>query len=373
MSLIPGLIKDVEGIIFSYITEVPDIVRLITVSRSFNSQVPLYITHLTWTRALNQDDDHDDDDDSDGERLDVIVPAEFFYSMKNLVHTNIPALVDEYNDIEGFVDMKSLPNISIFVDLDFYTDEVTYTFPREFICSFLPVTTNRQMDIKIHATRKSSRNPIQCQTGWGGVEIRGTNVYIDYCIWSRTTYGDCVRAILFYRPITELSIEHSPSSDWLNHLPALQLTSLSTAQIYGIDDLRSIIDFIIRTPSLEQIGLYGDSAYYALQEFEGEPSWELPIDEDIPVIDRPFRFAMPMFVYNITPLLYYFPCLTALTVYIVYHEFHQYAGFIREMVTTRNIELTILYDSEKTNGLTVEEIQALYPDAVIRKIPKSIC
>lgn len=50
--LSPCLIDDVESVIFSYITELSDIVSLLRINRIANQKVPLYITTLTATKTV---------------------------------------------------------------------------------------------------------------------------------------------------------------------------------------------------------------------------------------------------------------------------------------------------------------------------------
>lgn len=289
MPLLAQLNNDVESIIFSYIIEVPDIIRLLRVNKSFHSTLPHYITHVRW-------------------RGHAAITCKFLLPFENIRHIYIPVLINTtVDDLLTIIRRKHLQRLCIFLtsDLQNPPDDPYY---------LKTILSNTSYDITIQTCKSYRLRPqISYQRGNFVACIGTPELFIKD---SKATYLDSlsteITTICKYRPIQEISC----SLDFYTFFMDLSIPSIKSyewaSSLSCMEYIWGITLFIRQHPNLTKIK----------QSFvPGIHARGLRNYMPCPAIDRPFEFLLPIIPERIPVILGCFPQLKRIALYIEQNDF----------------------------------------------------
>ena len=319
-TLLPHLIRDVESLIFSYITEVTDIVTCLKVNRSFRSKVPSYIIIIRGDRQ-------------------PLIPCKFLLQFDNIQFIHIPVIMNTtVADLLTIVRRRHLLKISLLITLDIRMQLDGYHY-LDVVCSNL---ANNNANITIQTCDSYKVSPqSRYRVGDFSATIDKNDLWItntEYRYLEDLAFD--IDTISKYRTIRHLS---SPLE--LRLYNGISMISLSSLESYtwfsfGRSCLQlfpEILHFTNCHPNLREVGQDSIPVTHIVGPYDFH---------DLPIINRPFNFLMPVIPERIPLLLKHFPQLQKIALYM---NFHDDFGYI-DCLLQRGIECII----HKLDSLTLD-------------------
>lgn len=325
-----GLIDDVESLIFSYITEVPDILRLLRVNSIFRRKAPLYISHLTWKRLTNR----------------PVVPTEFFIMLKNIRTSDVPVFMTGIDQVLSVVRMAHISNIILVLNTQswgwqMYNPEYNQENKKGYdgLC-IEPILQHVRPDcsVRIEVYTACTLTPLSYEEGIEiNIDTHNVEMFINPNI-RLSAYQDELNLISKYRTIKHLKATTS-------RMGRLTIPSLETFETDGSSRdpstvvLHDIVYFINRHPKLRS---------FKVDHLTLPLYWSR---DTMPVINRSFELLIKCSVKSIPTLLLHFPMLTKVILYIeCQSDFNMYWNYIqRNFIDRGTICILKMYGKDFTD------------------------
>ena len=336
------LCPDVEEHIFSYITAISDIARLLLVNREFNAKVPQYIRRIT------------------NRRYPCLMPFDFFLLFSRCQHCDIPVRIPlSLNAVSLIANQHYLRSVQIAIALTPTIDASICLLLERFLY------LNAECDVTITTTDLHSQHYIQVtHCPWeierdaGSKRAPGWSVHIvDDEDYDLPVYRNALQLIDKYRPIAWLIAEGICD----NLLADLNLPSCQRLTVNDITEdyeYEHLIRFANRCPRLSIVDSHISNP---LHHYEADDDSAFDLDDDLPTIHRLFIWNVPIKISRLPVVIRYFPQLVDIALVVNAEECLLHTSLINRHIIGCYLDLTLYIATDL--ALDIAYIQSLYPKA----------
>lgn len=352
LTMLSTLIPDLEALIFSYISEVPDILRLIRLNKYYRYKIPLLITHLTWKRHCP--------------RMACTypcVPFHFLITLHNLAYSKIPVILQSKGEIITVARMRNLQQIALIIDEEtcpydtFPGDENNGTltaYPYAQVKFFLQYAANKQISFDLLSSSDIKFSPIQYEGCDVDVYIGPDSVYLhDYVRDHNRDHLSLLLLIAKTRPIhhftTTIIMKVDLEDEFFNEPLFRSLESVSVCSLDRYAEWIYLLKLAFNTATLTSFDTYDYYWQLEVRYDENDVVERLLNDKSLKIIERPFEILVPVYLPYIEVCLHFFPKLKSIAIIIDYELFDivEYCSVLRTKLFPRNIQCEV-YGTELT-------------------------